>query len=510
MERNTTDLNQTEYGNFLVDNRQQHDYQPRTLPDKKKNGRYAYLPLFPTKSVGIDECLLLANVSISHLSSDEIIRREHGAYISDALMLMNTYNYGNSFSLLQEDVEQLAIRLKVGKAIITFNADRLRTICCTLLALHESFRRNILCMADVALKEPTLNSKQMAIALEFYLQIDVDLFYMKTCSYRGATPYSNTEGLFCGKDQPQARYSILPCGNQLCLCCYPKNSDKKSQTWPVIDFNSSSIHQFVNGYTTYLNCPATCTTSNIVYAMTCPCGDYDYVDSTPETLADAMAYHREHGNRIIHEILTGGVVIQSLTLDSNEQKTTIANKMRLYEHSGQCPAALRTFLDCNPEYWCFVPLRSDEASTDNVSYFNGNPNEDPELVCMMAMNAADIDRVATWLSFVPPPPDGYLFSYRQKRKQRIFFEHLACSSIHQLPYQAIDLYQMAIIAVLPDDRSTILRYIIETLFIIHGETKLNMICPVGTNVELRYGRPYKPDWHINLNRLSMPHTTSNK
>ncbi|CAF5093291.1 unnamed protein product, partial [Rotaria sp. Silwood1] len=122
-----------------------------------------------------------------------------------------------------------------------------------------------------------------------------------------------------GKDQPQARYSVLPCGNQLCLCCYPKNSDKKSQTWPVIDFNSSSIHQFVNGYITYLNCPATCTTSNIVYAMTCPCGDYDYVDSTPETLANAMAYHREHGNRIIHEILTGGVLIQSLTLDSNEQ-----------------------------------------------------------------------------------------------------------------------------------------------------------------------------------------------
>ncbi|CAF1551374.1 unnamed protein product, partial [Rotaria sp. Silwood1] len=256
MERNTTDLNQTEYGNFLVDNRQQHDYQPRTLPDKKKNGRYAYLPLFPTKSVGIDECLLLANVSISHLSSDEIIRREHGAYISDALMLMNTYNYGNSFSLLQEDVEQLAIRLKVGKAIITFNADRLRTICCTLLALHESFRRNILCMADVALQEPTLNSKQMAIALEFYLQIDVDLFYMKTCSYREAKCDSTSEGLFCGKDQPQARYSVLPCGNQLCLCCYPKNSDKKSQTWPVIDFNSSSIHQFVNGYITYLNCPA--------------------------------------------------------------------------------------------------------------------------------------------------------------------------------------------------------------------------------------------------------------
>ncbi|CAF5072934.1 unnamed protein product, partial [Rotaria socialis] len=38
---------------------------------------------------------------------------------------------------------------------------------------------------------------------------------------------------------------------------------------------------------------------------------------------------------------------------------------------------------------------------------------------------------------------------------------------------------MKIIAVLPTDESIILRYLIETLFIIHGETKLNMICPIG-------------------------------
>ena len=31
--------------------------------------------------------------------------------------------------------------------------------------------------------------------------------------------------------------------------------------------------------------------------MTCPCGDYDYVDSTVETLADAMACkYRYHFN----------------------------------------------------------------------------------------------------------------------------------------------------------------------------------------------------------------------
>ena len=54
---------------------------------------------------------------------------------------------------------------------------------------------------------------------------------------------------------------------------------------------------------------------------------------------------------------------------------------------------------------------------------------------------------------------------------------------------------------MPDDRSIILRYIIETLFIIHGETKLNMICPIGSDPEKRYGRPYDLIWCDNLNRL---------
>ncbi|CAF4635525.1 unnamed protein product, partial [Rotaria socialis] len=53
------------------------------------------------------------------------------------------------------------------------------------------------------------------------------------------------------------------------------------------------------------------------------------------------------------------------------------------------------------------------------------------------------------------------------------------SPVDQLPYVETDLYKMKIIAVLPTDESIILRYLIETLFIIHGETKLNMICPIG-------------------------------
>ncbi|CAF4171123.1 unnamed protein product, partial [Rotaria sordida] len=223
MDCDRIDLNRAEQATSLLTSDKRHGYQSTTLPDKN-NGRYAYLPIFPTKSVGIDECLLLANVPVTRLAPHEIARRQHGAYTLDALMMMNKYDYSDSFSLSEQDAEELATRLQIGKSIITFNADRLRGICCTLLALHELFRQTVLLKRDVALKEPIFNSKQITIALEFYLQIDVDLFYMKTCSFRGAQPPSNIEGLFCGRDEPQARYSLVPCDNLFCQCCLPLNT----------------------------------------------------------------------------------------------------------------------------------------------------------------------------------------------------------------------------------------------------------------------------------------------
>lgn len=58
------------------------------------------------------------------------------------------------------------------------------------------------------------------------------------------------------------------------------------------------------------------------------------------------------------------------------------------------------------------------------------------------------------------------------------------------------------IDVVPENSSIILRYVIETLFIIHGETKLNMICPIGGDAEKRYGPVYKKDWYANLKQSS--------
>ncbi|CAF4145813.1 unnamed protein product [Rotaria sordida] len=349
---------------------------------------------------------------------------------------------------------------------------------------------------------------------------------MKTCSFRGALHRSDLEGLFCSKDEPQANYSMIPCQNPFCTCCHPVNNEKKTQPWPVVNFASSSMHQFINGYTTYLNCPATCNTTNIIYTMTCPCGQYDYVDSTAETLADAMAYHRKHGNRIIHETLTGSSIFPYMTHNSFEFERKITRKMRLYQHSARCPIALRLFLDCNPNYWCFIPLLVDEAGAENKAYVQERTpcstssneaaaaatttttNVEVNVVLDMVHRMHGNRKVASCLQQVPLAPAKYVFSYDQREQQRLFFEQFLASDVDQRPYSVVDLYHVAIIAVLPDNCSIILRYLIETLFIIHGETKLNMICPIGGDPQQHYGYPYSLVWCKNLNRPYMIPGTS--
>ncbi|CAF4749086.1 unnamed protein product [Rotaria sp. Silwood2] len=123
------------------------------------------------------------------------------------------------FCLSSMDAKELSTRLQVNESIIMCNANRLRPICQLLIGYHESFRANVLSRRDIALKDPTFNSKRMSLALEFFLQIDVDTFYMKTCRFRDAQPNPSTQGLFCNDELPQARYSMVPCGDDNCLCC---------------------------------------------------------------------------------------------------------------------------------------------------------------------------------------------------------------------------------------------------------------------------------------------------
>ena len=121
--------------------------------------------------------------------------------------------------------------------------------------------------------------------------------------------------------------------------------------------------------------------------------------------------------------------------------------MRLYQHSARCPVALRSFLDCNPTYECFIPQRWDEAVAENTLRLGNSLPADPAVVSVLATAGVGDQRVAHHLDLVPLPPAAYAFSHRQRRAQRTFFEQLRSLPIGQLPYSELDLYQMVIIAV---------------------------------------------------------------
>jgi len=189
MECRTIDLDKAEQAATTVSGHVQTGYQPRTLRPQN-GGRSVYLPSYPSNSKMPSECLLLSNVPgkwfqatqhslynvhpflAGRLGTHQILRRQHGANTEEALMCVKSYDYHGEFSLSEEDAGELSRRLQVGMSIILFDAGKLRGNCYGLMAYYQAFRRNILQKKDVASTESPLNSKTMAIALEFYLQMD--------------------------------------------------------------------------------------------------------------------------------------------------------------------------------------------------------------------------------------------------------------------------------------------------------------------------------------------------
>ena len=79
------------------------------------------------------------------------------------------------------------------------------------------------------------------------------------------------------------------------------------------------------------------------------------------------------------------------------------------------------------------------------------------------------------MQYVPIPPMGYTFSISQRERQRLFFNSLNERIPNETLWTPIDLYHTTIVVVLPENCSTLLRKILEYLFITHDETKLNVL-----------------------------------
>lgn len=421
-------------------------YLPRTLNPRNQQ-RLLILPMFPSNG---ESSLLLTSVPPKQLSIEQAARRYQGQQ-SVTFFVLRDATTENSFMKQKYDqfFGPLVERLKADLNVLDYNYVRLKHV----LQLFAESRLRILNGHRSTMSQWLVKEEEYPALLEFYLQIDVDLFYMKTCSYRGAQPQPSGEGLFCSQT-PACRYTMTACGH--CDLCRSTRV-VVTRLPPSIPFNQYERQRFVNGYESILNAPATCSTANIIYVLMCPCGQYDYIGESSQTLAQCLRRHREFGHRFIHEFLTGETNRQRAQGIQQSSEMASKSRMRLYQHSIRCSSAMQLFLEWNPQYQCFVPMLNEDARRQNP-YTIGT---------LMSNNDRSIQQR---LNYVPVPPEGYEFSRRQVIKQYEFFvNHLD----QQPPQPDLNLYQGKIIAVLPLEASELFRQVIHALFVTHTESKLN-------------------------------------
>ncbi|CAF1297606.1 unnamed protein product [Adineta steineri] len=445
-------------------------YISRTLHGN--NRRYRILPAFPTSFFNDKPLLLLSNVPRCKLSAEQLSQRQMGHYtLSYTIRKDKTDIPSYSISRHESFMSTLIYQYNVDEAILDYNLYRFDE--CYQMFINDYCR-----LHRCSSEQFELNSKQLKYAFEFYLQIDVDVFFMKTCSFRGAKPRSINEGLFC-IDEPDIRYGLIKCNN--CSLCIPSSNYIHQQS--TIRYGPSQKFRFLNGYETILNCPAHCQTQNIIYVMICPCNDFEYIGETSQRLSNRLKYHRKHMNRIIHEFLIGEKNVELTRHEVKDSETLVKDRMLLYRHAARCPWAIQLFLNFNPIYACFIPVTINKAIEHCQNYALPptliiHDQEYPTSISMKNRNdmSATADTradeiVRSCMRHIPPLPSGYTFSIRQRVDQFLYFKNQLDIKIK--PNKFIDLFNVALIAVLPVDTVDIVRRFVESLFITHTETRLN-------------------------------------
>ena len=132
--------------------------------------------------------------------------------------------------------------------------------------------------------------------------------------------------------------------------------------------------------------------------------------------------------------------------------------MILYKHAVRCPRAMQIFLNFNPSYWCFAPLRLTEVEVQNER----NPTLSHSLIRLDSHLPTSIgskdknarvetkctrsdERVRSYMRHLPPIPGGYNFSIQQRVEQFQYFKHR--HDIVHRQNSSMDLFYADIIAV---------------------------------------------------------------
>ncbi len=127
-------------------------------------------------------------------------------------------------------------------------------------------------------------------------------------------------------------------------------------------------------------------------------------------------------------------------------RALVKDDMLLYKHSARCPAAIQLFLDCNPQYWSFIPMLQNEAQDDNQFY--QLPNSIPMDPSSLFITSADLrsdNEAGCCMTDLPPlPSNKYTFSTRQCAQQFLYFKN---KQDYRWPNFNLDLYNATILAV---------------------------------------------------------------
>ncbi|CAF1346280.1 unnamed protein product [Rotaria sordida] len=422
-----------------------------------------FLPVFPVCNDSGEFYPLLANIPFNNLSTiEERLRRAH--YFENKYTNILP-NYGVTLRLdLQQCLESYARQWNVHQTILMINLNRLFHLV-SRFTLKDYFIKK-------QEKSYELSMEEWFIVLEFYLQMDVSCFYMKTCTFRNAKPFWDYIGIF-SYGKPKAQYGMKQCKDKSCRFCYER-LDLTNRFERAMNFSNQQIHRFLNNYQVYLNCDVSCRTSNVIYALTCPCYRYDYIGRCIVPFRDRMAKHRTYGCRLISNFFLGQIVADRLQVDREPDPLIPDCEKKLYAHSTQCSVALQVFLKCHPEYWCLVPMTKEQVQMDDAHitsverYLLARYQDSFSVTTQTGTYERNKTLVQWCVNHVPSPPSNYQFSLRQKVEQYRFFRKKSDVSVTRF----LDLYNAAIVLALPENASDAMRHTIQALLVVFAEPKL--------------------------------------
>ncbi len=121
--------------------------------------------------------------------------------------------------------------------------------------------------------------------------------------------------------------------------------------------------------------------------------------------------------------------------------------MWLYQHSPRCSVALQLFLDVNPDYWCFVPMKLMEVNIANATTVqrSSSPHRHQTTTNDGTTLQTRIDeQVRLLVENIPKPPLGFAFSIHQLQQQAHFFKWLKDCIV---PRDNVDVYNADIVAI---------------------------------------------------------------